>query len=128
MIVSLKKNEKLKYKLAISQDAIENLLEKMEILNIHNNEPTTKLESIDSTPGAYFVEILEIIKNDASTSCMDLINVNYNPCNQFVVNNVVVETCSDEIAMENELLRQEVALLGKALYDKKGKAKQIQPP
>jgi hypothetical protein len=30
--------------------------------------------------------------------------------------------------MENGQLRQEVARLGKALYDKKGKAKQIQPP
>jgi hypothetical protein len=29
--------------------------------------------------------------------------------------------------MENEKLNQEVARLGKALYDKKGKAKQIQP-
>jgi hypothetical protein len=30
--------------------------------------------------------------------------------------------------MENEQLKQEVAHLGKVLYDKKGKAKQIQPP
>jgi hypothetical protein len=30
--------------------------------------------------------------------------------------------------MENEQLKQEAARLGKALYDKKGKAKQIQPP
>jgi hypothetical protein len=30
--------------------------------------------------------------------------------------------------MENEQLKQEVARLGKALYDKKGKDKQIQPP
>jgi hypothetical protein len=30
--------------------------------------------------------------------------------------------------MENEQLKKEVARLGKALYDKKGKAKQIQPP
>jgi hypothetical protein len=30
--------------------------------------------------------------------------------------------------MENEQLKQEVAHLGKALYDKKGRAKQIQPP
>jgi hypothetical protein len=30
--------------------------------------------------------------------------------------------------MENEQLRQEVARLGKSLYDKKGKAKQIEPP
>jgi hypothetical protein len=30
--------------------------------------------------------------------------------------------------MENEQLKQEVSCLSKALYDKKGKAKQIQPP
>jgi hypothetical protein len=30
--------------------------------------------------------------------------------------------------MENEQLKQEVARLGKTLYDNKGKAKQIQPP
>jgi hypothetical protein len=30
--------------------------------------------------------------------------------------------------MENEQLRQEVARLGKAMYEKKGKSKQIQPP
>jgi hypothetical protein len=30
--------------------------------------------------------------------------------------------------MENEQLKQEVARLGKALYDKKDKSKQIQPP
>jgi hypothetical protein len=30
--------------------------------------------------------------------------------------------------MENEQLKQEVAHLGKALYDKKGKTKLIQPP
>jgi hypothetical protein len=29
--------------------------------------------------------------------------------------------------MENKQLKQEVTRLGKALYDKKGKAKQIQP-
>jgi hypothetical protein len=39
----IKKYEKLKAKLASSQEAIENLLEKMEILSIHNNELTTKL-------------------------------------------------------------------------------------
>jgi hypothetical protein len=45
----IKKNEKLKAKLASSQEATENLLEKMEILSIHNNELTTKLENIGST-------------------------------------------------------------------------------
>jgi FtsZ-binding cell division protein ZapB len=122
-----KKNEKLKAKLASSQEAIENLLGEMEILSIHNNELTTKLENIGSTPEVSLIEIHEIIKNDASTSCFDLID-DSNPCNQVFVENIVVETCSDEVTKENEQLRQELARLGKALYEKKGKAKQIQPP
>jgi chromosome segregation ATPase len=56
----IKKNEKLKAKLAGSQEAIENLLEKMEILSIHNNELTTKLENIGSTPATSLVKIPEI--------------------------------------------------------------------
>jgi FtsZ-binding cell division protein ZapB len=64
----VKKNEKLKAKLASSQEVIENLLEKMEILSLHNNELTSKLESTGSTLGASLVEITEIIKKDASTS------------------------------------------------------------
>jgi hypothetical protein len=99
----------------------------MKILSIHNNELTSKLESIGSITGASLVEIPEIIKKDASTSCFDLIG-DYNPCNQVLIKNVIIETCSDEIAMENEQLRQEVARLSKALYDKKDKDKEIQPP
>jgi hypothetical protein len=119
----IKKIEKLKAKLASSQEAIENLLEKIEI---HNNELTTKLKNISSTPGASLVEISKIIKKDTSTSCFDLIN-DSNPCNQVLVENIVKETCLNEVAKENEQLRQEISRLGKALYDKKGKAKQIQP-
>jgi hypothetical protein len=99
----------------------------MEILSIHNNELTTKLENIGSTPAASLVKIHEIIKKYASTSCFDLID-DSNPCNQVLVKNIVVETCSNEVAKENEQLSKEVARLSKALYDKKGKAKQIRPP
>ena len=87
----IKKNEKLKATLDSSQEAIENLLEKMEILSIHNNELTTKLENIGSTLGASLIEIPEIIKKDASTSCFDLID-DSNPCNQVLVKNVIIET------------------------------------
>jgi FtsZ-binding cell division protein ZapB len=76
----IKKNEKLKAKLASSQEAIKILLGKMEILSIHNDELTTKLENIGSTPEVSLVEIPEIIKKDASTSCFDLID-NSNLCN-----------------------------------------------
>jgi hypothetical protein len=100
----VKKNEKLKAKLASSQEATENLLWKMEILSIHNNELTTKLENIGSTPEVSLVEMPEIIKKDASTSCFDLID-DSNPCNQVLVKNVVIETCLDEIAMDNEQLK-----------------------
>ena len=99
----------------------------MEFLSIHNNELTSNLENIGSTLGASLVEIPEIIKKDASTSCFDLID-DSNSCNQVLVENIVVETCLVEVAKENEQLRQEVAHLGKAFYNKKGKAKQIRPP
>jgi hypothetical protein len=72
----------------------------MEILSIHNNKLTSKLESIGSTPRASFGEISEIIKKDASTSCLDLID-DSNSCNQVLIKNIVIETCSDEIALEN---------------------------
>jgi hypothetical protein len=114
----IRNNEKLKAKLASSQDAIENLLAKMKILSIYNNEVTTKLESINSTPRASLVEIHEIIKKNASTSCFDLIYDFYS-CNQVHVENIVIETCSDEIVLENELLKHKVARLGNTLYDKK---------
>jgi FtsZ-binding cell division protein ZapB len=80
----IKKNGKLKTKLARSQEVIENLLGKMEILSIHNNELTTKLENIGSTPGISLVDIPEIIKKDVSTSCFDLID-DSNPCNQVLL-------------------------------------------
>jgi hypothetical protein len=99
----------------------------MEILSIHNNEQTTKLENIGSILEVSLAKIHEIIKKDATTSCFDL-NDDSNTSNQVLVENIVVETCSNEVAKENEQLRQEVARLGKVLYDKKGKAKQIQPP
>jgi hypothetical protein len=88
----IKRNEKLKAKLASSQEAIENLLKKIEILSIHNNELTTKLENSGSTPEVSMVKIPENIKKDASTSCFDLID-DSNPGNQVLVKNVIIETC-----------------------------------
>jgi hypothetical protein len=46
----IKKNEELEAKLSSSQDVIENLLDKIEIFSIHNNELTNKLENISSAP------------------------------------------------------------------------------
>jgi FtsZ-binding cell division protein ZapB len=57
----IKKNEKIKAKLASSQEVIENLLGKIEILSVHNNDLTTKLGNIGSTPEVSLVEIPEII-------------------------------------------------------------------
>jgi hypothetical protein len=84
----IKRNEKLKAKLASSHEPIENLLEKMKIICIHNNELTSKLENIDSTLGASLIEIPKIVKKDASTSCFDIID-DYNHCNQVLVKNVL---------------------------------------
>ena len=56
----------------------------MEILSIHNDKLTNKLENIGSTLEVYLVEIREIIKKDASTSCFDLID-DSNPAIKFLL-------------------------------------------
>ena len=65
---------------------------------------------------------ISISKVDASTSCIDLIDESCsNPCNEKCYENVVVESCDDLIAKENDELKQEVERLMKNLYRLKGK-------
>ena len=60
--------------------------------------------------------IVEKSKVDASTSCIDLFDELCSPsCNETCVENVVVESCDDLIAQENEELKQEVERLMKDL-------------
>ena len=64
-------------------------------------------------------------KKDVSTSCNDLC-LDSPLCNQVCVEKVVVETCTQEVAIENEQLKQEVAHLTKDLTQVRGKTKQAQ--
>ena len=64
-------------------------------------------------------------KKDASTSCNDLC-LDSSLCNQVCVEKVVVDTCTREVAMENEQLKQEVARLTKDLTQVRGKMEQAQ--
>ena len=52
--------------------------------------------------------IFDMPKNDASTSCNDLC-LDSSMCNQVCVEKVVVDTCTQEVTMENEQLKQEVS-------------------
>ena len=69
--------------------------------------------------------IFDMPKKDASTSCNDLC-LDSPLCNQVCVEKVVVDTCTQEVAMENEQLKQEVARLTKDLTQVKGKIEQVQ--
>ena len=64
--------------------------------------------------------IFDMPKKDASTSCNDLCS-DSSLCNQVCVEKVVVDTCTQEVAIENEQLKQEVARLTKDLTQVKGK-------
>ena len=57
--------------------------------------------------------------NSASTSCFDSIDKS-NTCNEKCYENVVVESCDDLIAKENDELKQEVERLMKDLARLKG--------
>ena len=66
---------------------------------------------------------IPISKVDASTSCIDLIDESCsNPCNEKCNENVIVESCDDLIARENEELKQEVERLMKDLARLKDKS------
>ena len=82
------------------------------------NETNDSFEMKQSIPCA-----IPIFKEDASTSCIDLIDEScFNPCNEKFYENVVVESCDDLIAKENDELKQEVERLMKDLYRLKGKS------
>ena len=64
-------------------------------------ETNDSLETEQSTPCE-----TSFSKVDASTSCINLINESYsNPCNKKYYENVVVESCDDLIAKENDELK-----------------------
>jgi FtsZ-binding cell division protein ZapB len=127
----VKKNKKLKEKLASSQDAYKCLLAKMETMCEHCDELTNKvanLEAIGTTPTEAPKKkssIFDMPKEDASTSCNDLC-LDSPFCDQVCYEKVVVETYSQEVTMENEQLKQEVARLTKDLTQVKGKTEQAQ--
>ena len=95
----VKKNEKLKEKLASSQVAYKSLLTKMETMCKHYDELTNKvanLEAINTTSTKASKKkssIFYMSKNDASTSCNDLC-LDSPLCNQACVEKVVVDTCT----------------------------------
>ena len=95
----------------------------------HCDEPTNKvanLEAISATPTkASKKKSSNMSKKDASTSSNDLC-LDSSLCNQVCVEKIGVETCTQEIAMENEQLKQEVARLTKDLTQVKGKMEQAQ--
>ena len=92
-----KKNEKLKEKLASSQNDYQSLLAKIEIMCKHCDELTNKvanLEAVKNTP-TKASKRNDIIKKDASTSCNDL-RLDSPLCNQVCVEKVVVDTCTQK--------------------------------
>ena len=107
---------------------MKSLLAKMEIMCKHCDELTNKvanLEAINITSTKASKRNNTISKKDASTSCNDLC-LDSPSCNQVCVEKIVVDTCTQEVAMENEQLKQEVACLTKDLTQVKGETEQAQ--
>jgi hypothetical protein len=69
----------------------------------------------------------ETIKKDASTSCNDLFKLDSPLCDQVCFKNIIVETCSQDITIENQQLKPEMTRLTNDLIQVKGKASKAQP-
>ena len=93
----------------------------------HCDEITNKVASfkvVDTTPTEApkrKSSIFDMPKTDASTSCNDLC-LDSLLCNQVCVEKVVVDTCTQKVAKENEQLKQEVARLTKDSSERQGEA------
>ena len=103
----------------------------METICKHCDELTNKvanLEAVSTTPTKASKKksyIFNMSKKDVSTSCNDLC-LESSLYNQVCIEKVVIYTCTQEVAKENDQLKQEVARLTKDLTQVKGKAKQAQ--
>ena len=103
----------------------------METLCKYCDDLTNKvanLEAVGTTPTKASKKkssIFNMPKNDASTSCNDLC-LDSPLCNQVCVEKIVVDTCTQEVAIENLQLKQEVARLTKDLTQVRGKTEQAQ--
>ena len=90
---------------------------KFKFLSKEHEELKLKFESINDTNDSLKMKQtipceIPISRIDASTSCIDLIDDSYsNPCNDKGYENIVVESCDDLIAKENDELKQEVERL-----------------
>ena len=82
------------------------------MLDKEHEEIKLKIESI--------TKINNSLETKLSTSCIDSIDES-NPCNEKCFEDVVVESCDDLIAKENDELKQEVQRLMKNLARLKGK-------
>ena len=100
---------------------------KFKLLSKEHEELKLKFGSINDDNDSLKIKqtipcAIPISRVDASTCCIDLIDDSCsNPCNEKCYENVVVESCDDLIAKENNELKQEVKKLMKDLYRLKGK-------
>jgi tRNA uridine 5-carbamoylmethylation protein Kti12 len=90
------------------------LAKKFDMIIDQNDELTKKIELLEQTKTISKKASKSIFesKKDASTSFIDLIHESSSPsCNAICVENVVVETCDDLIAQENDKLKKELTRL-----------------
>ena len=90
------------------------MLAKIETMCKHCDELTNKVANLEAV-GTTLTKapkkkssIFDMPKKDASTSCNDLC-LDSPLCNQVCVEKIIVDTCTQEVAIENEQLKQEVA-------------------
>ena len=105
----------------------DNLMCKFQLLSKEHEELKLKIESItketnDSLETEQSIHC-EILISKVDDSCIDLIDESFsNSCNEKCYENVVVKSCDDLIAKENDELKQEVERLMKDLARLKGKS------
>lgn len=105
----VKTNEELKEKLTSSSSNYNDLAARFDELIKENDKLMSKVELLEkakTTSSNVSTSFQKKPKMDASTSCIDLIDKSCSPCcNETCAKNVVVDSCDDLIAQENDELK-----------------------
>ena len=95
--------------------------------NVEVASKLKKLEASASTPiMASKRSLFDLIQEDASTSCIDFIDMDSPMCIKSRVESFIVDSCTDDVVMENDVLKKELDRLTKDLIKLKGKKVEVQ--
>jgi hypothetical protein len=125
-----RKIKELKQKLASSIKIYDELGSNFDKLVDYNVEVASKLKKLEASANTPIMaskrSLFDLIQEGVSTSCIDFIDMDSPMCIKSRVESFIVDSCTDDVVMENDVLKKELDRLTKDLIKLKGKKEEVQ--